>query len=234
MVRNRRDLAHALLRRAMQDEALIRKVSLDADISDEVVGFHAQQAVEKQLKAVLAAGGIQYWNSHALGYLIGLFEQNGMVVPPARTQADWLSRWAVEFRYEGEDPPALDREQTLKLVEDLRTWTERTLEAIGLVGEQEERPSTAPAAKIRLWIDGWSAFLAWEPTGRAIVVRQFLAYGVSCNHRWGGVLPATLQQCGDAVQDAKARCIPPVRHIGWAGPSGRFEVPLPARRNAMA
>jgi hypothetical protein len=42
------DVARLLLKKARQDEALVRKIGSDTDIADEIVGFHAQQAVEKQ------------------------------------------------------------------------------------------------------------------------------------------------------------------------------------------
>ena len=54
------DVARQLLKKARQDEALVRKIGSDTDIADEIVGFHAQQAVEKQLKAVLAARETPY------------------------------------------------------------------------------------------------------------------------------------------------------------------------------
>jgi len=71
---DRLDLARVLLARAIDDETLVRKVSPDTDIADAIVGFHAQQAVEKLIKAVLAARGVTFMKSHALSYLIGLVD----------------------------------------------------------------------------------------------------------------------------------------------------------------
>jgi HEPN domain-containing protein len=128
---DRLDLARVLLAKAADDEALVRKVSSDSDISDAIVGFHAQQAVEKQIKAVLAVRGIPFVKSHALSYLIGLIEENQITAPSALEQADTLSPWAVEFRYEGEEPPALDRAGALTLVEQLRHWAEGEIQVVG-------------------------------------------------------------------------------------------------------
>jgi hypothetical protein len=88
----------------------------DADIAEAIVGFHAQQAVEKALKAVLAAREIEYAKTHALGYLIGLIEANETDAPAAVLNASELSPWAVDFRYETDDEPALDRHATLALI----------------------------------------------------------------------------------------------------------------------
>jgi hypothetical protein len=49
------DLAEQLLRRAVDDEAAARAMLSLESVTDAIVGFHAQQAVEKSLKAVLAA-----------------------------------------------------------------------------------------------------------------------------------------------------------------------------------
>ncbi|HKG40500.1 MAG TPA: HEPN domain-containing protein, partial [Conexibacter sp.] len=89
---------------------------------DAIVGFHAQQAVEKAIKAVLAAREIEYAKTHALGYLIGLVEANGIDAPAAVLDAGELSPWAVDFRYETDDEPALDRVATLSLIEEIRVW----------------------------------------------------------------------------------------------------------------
>lgn len=51
-----------------------------------------------------------------------------------------LSPWAVEFRYEGEEPPAFDRSTALVLVEKLRTWAEGYIE----VAEQPQDPQQQP------------------------------------------------------------------------------------------
>jgi HEPN domain len=49
---NERDLAEQLLRLARDDEAAARAMLDVGAVTDAIVGFHAQQAVEKALKAV--------------------------------------------------------------------------------------------------------------------------------------------------------------------------------------
>jgi HEPN domain-containing protein len=120
--RDGRDLARVLLDRADDDITLVRHVLDDAEIADAIIGFHAQQAVEKALKAVLAAREIEFAKTHALGYLIGLIETNAIEAPPAVLGASELSPWAVDFRYETDDEPALDRQATLVLIEEIRAW----------------------------------------------------------------------------------------------------------------
>jgi hypothetical protein len=76
---------------------------------------------------VLAARGATFVKSHALSYLIGLVEENGIEAPDELSEADVLSPWAVEFRYEGEEQPALDRSAALVLIERLRAWAENEI-----------------------------------------------------------------------------------------------------------
>ncbi len=64
-----RELAKLLIRKAGQDEFVILKLIADPVSPDEIIGFHAQQAVKKLLKAVLAhnesrsAAPMTSWNS---------------------------------------------------------------------------------------------------------------------------------------------------------------------------
>jgi HEPN domain-containing protein len=50
--RDPRAEADVLVRKAKDDAKAMRLLAPDAEISDEIVGFHAQQAIEKWLKAV--------------------------------------------------------------------------------------------------------------------------------------------------------------------------------------
>lgn len=120
--RDQGDLARVLLERAAGDEALVRRVVDDSEIPDAIVGFHAQQAAEKLMKAVLAARGVRFARTHALGYLIGLVESHGIDAPTSLAEADVLSPWAVDFRYETESEPPLDRRAALDLIEELGRW----------------------------------------------------------------------------------------------------------------
>jgi HEPN domain-containing protein len=120
--RDGRDLARRLLRRADNDATLVRRVIDDADIADAIIGFHAQQAVEKSIKAVPAAREIKYGKTHQLHYLIRLLEENEIDAPSSVADAVELNPWAVEFRYEEDDEPPLDRHATLAFIEGIRRW----------------------------------------------------------------------------------------------------------------
>jgi HEPN domain-containing protein len=122
------DVAGQLLARAEDDIALVR-ASVDVEaIADTIVGFHAQQAAEKLLKAVLAHNRIEYPFTHDLERLLELVESSSAGSPPDSDEVAALTPWAVEFRY-GEAPEEeLDRVLTFELLERLRTWAQALLD----------------------------------------------------------------------------------------------------------
>src|SRR4051795_1028615 len=61
-----------LLRKAAEDEALRDEVLESRRVSDAIFSCHAQQAVEKLLKAVLAEAGVHYPLTQRLAQLIDL------------------------------------------------------------------------------------------------------------------------------------------------------------------
>jgi HEPN domain-containing protein len=64
-------------------------------VSDAIVGFHAQQAVEKALKAVLAERGATYPFTHDVGLVMALCEDAGIVVPLSLADADLLTPYGA-------------------------------------------------------------------------------------------------------------------------------------------
>jgi len=67
---------------------------------DEVFGFHAQQAVEKTLKAWLSLTGVEYHRTHDLQQLFMVLKQHGESILPEFLSLMNLTNFAVQFRYE--------------------------------------------------------------------------------------------------------------------------------------
>lgn len=86
------------LAKARNDALLLRKIADDIEVADEIVGFHAQQTVEKALKAVLEVRGVDYPYTHDLARLFALLDGSGGA-PRDRDDAVALTPWAAEFRY---------------------------------------------------------------------------------------------------------------------------------------
>jgi HEPN domain-containing protein len=120
------DLAHLLLRKANADLAATRALAADADPHDEAIGFHAQQAVEKALKAVLAFSRVPSPRTHDLTYLVELLDSHGLDVPAAIAEPEWLSPWAVTTRYDDLDD-TLDRNAAINAADGAITWAQTLL-----------------------------------------------------------------------------------------------------------
>ena len=119
--------AKLLLAKARDDEILIEEIISKERIRDEIIGFHAQQAAEKLLKALLMARNIPYRKTHDLRELIDLITDHDIQFPESLMEIRTLSPFAVEFRYDYlplEEESPFDRQKALEMVRDLRKWVE--------------------------------------------------------------------------------------------------------------
>jgi len=90
----------------------------DADIfAEEIFGFHAQQAIEKALKAWLAWLDVEYPRTHDLSLLLSLLQAREADVAPFGELIEYTP-YAVQLRYEAFDALAepLDRLETIRRV----------------------------------------------------------------------------------------------------------------------
>ncbi len=103
-----REYAAVLLSRAQSDARACRTLLADSEMTDDVIGFHAQQAVEKALKVALVLRGAAFPRTHDLGFLVARARESGLQLPEAVGTAEWLSPWAAQLRHD-EPPAPLDR-----------------------------------------------------------------------------------------------------------------------------
>jgi HEPN domain-containing protein len=117
------ELVRLLLHKAAQGEAVLEELLADPKFDDETVGFHAQQAVEKLLKAWLAHLGVDYPKVHNLEALVDLLDAHGCRLPTELVELEHLNPFATVFRYE-ELPLAapFDRQAALALVRQMRAF----------------------------------------------------------------------------------------------------------------
>lgn len=114
---NPKATAEVLLLKAASDEAVL-SFSL---ASDSIIGFHAQQAVEKLMKALLTQLKIPYELTHSLNRLSILLESHGEFLPATVLTLGDLNDFAVEYRYYTLPPvEALNRQELIETVRILR------------------------------------------------------------------------------------------------------------------
>ncbi len=117
--------ARLLLRKAASDEAALDAVLDVPAVTDDVFGFHCQQAAEKLVKALLSQLQVPFRHTHDLRNLMDLLTDAGVPLPASLDGLKTLTIYAVQFRYE--DVPSevqLDRRQTRQLIRDLRAFVE--------------------------------------------------------------------------------------------------------------
>lgn len=115
------EYAEMLQRRAAGDLVVCRKFVDDTDIDDSIIGFHAQQCVEKALKVALVLADVELPRTHDLESLVEQVEEAGIKVPGELSSIDWLTPWAAELRYD--EPTALDRAAALAVAESAAHWS---------------------------------------------------------------------------------------------------------------
>lgn len=117
------DLAALLARKAGNDATAAREFAGNSGISDEIIGFHAQQAVEKWLKAVMASREIPQQRTHDIDQLSRVLQEQGVDLPAPRSRLAELTDFAVPLRYEDLlDVEPLDRQATVGLIEEVGRW----------------------------------------------------------------------------------------------------------------
>ena len=134
------DQARLLQRKASQDLAVLDKLLDDPAIDDETLGYHAQQAAEKLIKALLALHGHDYPRSHNIGLLLDLLARHGIPLPERFEALQTLTPFGTVFRYDDlplEDTP--DRHSWPPLLHGLQAHVTAAIEAEARLGG-ESRP----------------------------------------------------------------------------------------------
>ena len=112
-----------LLRASRDDEA-----TLALEVSDRIFGFHAQQAAEKLLKALIGGHAQRYELTHDLDVLVRHAVNLGEVLPVAHAELEGLTDYAGIWRYqEPQAMPAAKRSQHKTLISDLRVFVQQRL-----------------------------------------------------------------------------------------------------------
>ncbi len=128
------DFAQQLLMAARRDLTAWRKLAHDIEVHDSTLGFHAQQAVEKSIKAVLAHAKVVFRRTHDIAELLDVLSDAGLVAPPDATELDRLNPYAVEARYGYPLAGPLDRDVVGARVEAVIAWAGSAVSDVGPPG----------------------------------------------------------------------------------------------------
>lgn len=114
--------AQRLLRLAYRDQAAFDALLNAPGVDPAVACFHAQQAVEKALKAVMCARDLEYRRTHDLEELAGRLVDAGLRLPVEVAALRRLTPYGVRFRYDDEPMPLLTGSEAEQMVSATLTW----------------------------------------------------------------------------------------------------------------
>ena len=108
---------------------MARLASADTSIGPEYSCFHAQQAAEKALKAVLLSRGREFPYTHDIEELLRLVEEAGLKLPESVRQADALTPFAIETRYPGywEEIREEEEAEALRIAGKVVEWAKQLI-----------------------------------------------------------------------------------------------------------
>jgi HEPN domain-containing protein len=121
--------AKTLLEAAVRDHKTFNILCDAPDAPTESVCFHAQQMIEKTIKAVLVSYGVQFRRTHDLVELAELLRSNNLLLPISLSELQSLNPFAVLLRYEFVRVQYPNRDRVRVLVEAVARWAEEMLEA---------------------------------------------------------------------------------------------------------
>jgi HEPN domain-containing protein len=116
-------LPHTWLAHARSDLVSARTLHGNPDVLPEQADFHAQQAAEKAVKAVLLARNVEFPYTHDLENLVDEATSHGMAIPAEVARAKELTRYAVETRYPNpEEITESDVADAIRIAEAVVAW----------------------------------------------------------------------------------------------------------------
>jgi len=119
--------AQSLLRAAGRDRKTVELLLQHHDAPVSSVGFHAQQYLEKVIKAVLVSNAVIFRRTHNLEELADLLERQGIKLPLPKDQLRRLNPFAVTIRYEDMEIALADINTVAEMIERVHAWVERQI-----------------------------------------------------------------------------------------------------------
>ena len=121
--------ANDWLRHAESDLHFARLGRADAVVMRNQPAFHAQQAAEKAIKAVLLHHQVRFPKTHDLEVLIELIALARIPWPFTTPEVEALTPYAVELRYPGgfADVSLTELDEAIASAETVLTWAKATV-----------------------------------------------------------------------------------------------------------
>ena len=127
-----REEAARMMRLAMRDQAAFVTLLSAPSVALSLALFHAQQSVEKALKAVMCLRGLEFRHTHDLEELAGQLADTGQGPAIGISELQRLVPYAVKFHYDDESPHLLTGAQAQTIVAFVLAWAESQIAAASI------------------------------------------------------------------------------------------------------
>lgn len=121
--------AQRLTRLAQRDLQTFRILADHPDAALSAMCFHAQQSVEKSLKATLTSRCADFPRTHNLEELAKLVSEQNISLPIHARELRRLNPFAVEFRYDDESIVLITQEEAGQFAETMLQWAKAVVAA---------------------------------------------------------------------------------------------------------
>lgn len=113
-----------------RSDLILARMADDERILPELLAFHAQQAAEKALKALLIHHQVEFPRTHVIATLLNLCERSGYQGTETLYDALALTRYAVATRYPSEEDPVTRDEarEAALIAANVLAWVEKQIE----------------------------------------------------------------------------------------------------------
>jgi HEPN domain-containing protein len=123
-----KEQAETLFAAGARDRIALRVLRESGEAPHESMGFHAQQAAEKFIKAALVIHGVVFERTHDLAGLASLCGAHGIHIPLSADTLRPLNIYAVRFRYEACPAGGIDLAEAAAHVEILHQWAREQID----------------------------------------------------------------------------------------------------------
>ena len=127
----RRELVLQWIGKAEDDWRLSHRLVADPEPYTEATAFHAQQAVEKYLKALLTWYQVEFPKPRDIRRLLEIAGERDQSLAEVLSEAAGLTIYAVQYRYPGDSPPvtSADMSKAVETADLVRTQLRARLPA---------------------------------------------------------------------------------------------------------
>lgn len=122
------DQALRFLRLANRDLRAFKVLKEAPEVDLSTVCFHAQQVVEKSLKALLVFHGKDPARTHDLNSLAYSLIEDGLELPMSVEEISKLNPYAVIFRYDDMEIEIISRDEAQEIMNKIYLWANKILQ----------------------------------------------------------------------------------------------------------